>query len=119
MLNKSKKYFIFDFIKNLIKKFKNKIMKKFIFAIAMVATVFVGCGSDDEGGSDDSSDDTCVECEFTVAGTTTITEICDNGDGTLDLTNTANGISSTITQDIPGDFSFDEYAATLTTACNQ
>ena len=39
-------------------------MKKIILSIAMIASTFafIGCGDDDEGGSNSS----CVECETTA-----------------------------------------------------
>lgn len=47
----------------------------------MMATVFVGCGSDDDGGSSD-----CKACDD-IAGIEGLDiEICDNGDGTATLT---------------------------------
>ena len=73
-------------------------MKKLILSMTLLAAIAFSC-SDDEGGS--SND--CQSCESELFGISYSTEICDNGDGTADITVTAAGQSSTETIDLEGE----------------
>lgn len=74
-------------------------MKKFILSLAVIAAIgFTSCSSDDDnGGSDDGG---CQTCDLASVDT----EICDNGDGTYDITI----LGQTTTSDIPDGTSFSD-----------
>lgn len=56
-------------------------MKKLLFIALVLALVVSSCKKDDDG-----DDRTCNTCQLEILGTATITEICDNGDGTISVT---------------------------------
>lgn len=71
-------------------------MKKIILSVAMIASMaFVGCSSDDDSGND-----TCVSCETNAILFSISTQICDNGDGTADVTTEVQGEEFVTTIDL-------------------
>lgn len=58
-------------------------MKKVFLSFALVAAAFVSCGDDDNG---DSNGPVCQTCEVELLGVPIVSEICDNGDGTVSIT---------------------------------
>jgi len=83
-------------------------MKKNICVLAIMAIVFVGCGSDDE-----STNLNCQTCGFTTGETVGATnEYCDNGDGTVTVT-VRNGLGQEVTTTTPLTSSLEEFIMAL------
>ena len=68
------------------------IMKKIILTAAVVGMLtFTACGSDDDSGEDAQ---VCETCTIDFLGITTVTEYCDNEDGTV--TATVDGVEEIV-----------------------
>lgn len=82
-------------------------MKKIILSIAILASVsFVSCSSDDD---DDVTQNACETCDLGVqVGIPLVTEICDNGDGTI----TSTVFGEATTESLDG-LTFEAYIAAL------
>jgi len=84
-------------------------MKKIMlmaFAAGLFAFTSTSCSSDDDGGGSSSD---CITCSMDFEGNEFETEYCDNGDGTATVTVTSGGQSVSQEQDIPEDFTFEDY----------
>ncbi|MDT0294708.1 hypothetical protein ACFQ3R_03900 [Mesonia ostreae] len=80
-------------------------MKKLTLIIAMAGVfTFTSCSSDDDG---DATSSQCRTCTGDAESTNSISEYCDNGDGTY--TKTENG--ETVTGEIPEGLNFNEFIA--------
>jgi len=84
-------------------------MKKIIFSAAMIAAIaFTGCSKDDE---DENTCKTCEEVSFFLFSADV--ELCDNGDGTAEMTYTIEGVGSeTQSIDLDGQ-SIDDFDCSL------
>lgn len=80
-------------------------MKKVIFmALASGLFAFTSCSSDDDG---DATSSKCRTCTVDSEGSGTVTEYCDNGDGTY----TKTQAGAVITEDIPAGVTFSQFIA--------
>jgi len=80
-----------------------------VFAAGLFA--FTSCSSDDDGNGDGGGvSSNCQTYTTSFEGAESVAEYCDNGDGTYTVKNEAG---EEITQDIPGEKTFDDIIANL------
>lgn len=74
-------------------------MKKLMFmALATGLFAFTSCSSDDDGDGGEVATG-CQTCTTSVEDTTSVTEFCDNGDGTVTATVVGTGSATIISLD--------------------